>query len=108
MAYTDAISVACKALGVGADVYWQADRTKYDQQQKQQQAKQEQAPKNKAKLTAIILANEAKAKQLYDFIKQSEAKAEQMLDPVNLLRQYYDFGDELKESIYKLYNQQQQ
>jgi len=29
-AYTDAISVACKALGIGADVYWDADRTKYD------------------------------------------------------------------------------
>ena len=29
MALTDAISVACKALGMGADVYWDADRTKY-------------------------------------------------------------------------------
>ena len=29
MALTDAISVACKALGFGADVYWGADRTKY-------------------------------------------------------------------------------
>ena len=29
MALTDAISVACKALGVGANVYWQSDRTKY-------------------------------------------------------------------------------
>lgn len=29
-AYTDAISVAAKALGVGADVYWEADKTKYD------------------------------------------------------------------------------
>lgn len=29
--YTDAISVAAKALGIGADVYWEADRTKYDQ-----------------------------------------------------------------------------
>lgn len=28
-AYTDAISVACKALGIGADVYWASDRTKY-------------------------------------------------------------------------------
>lgn len=28
-AYTDAIGVAAKALGVGADVYWQNDRTKY-------------------------------------------------------------------------------
>lgn len=31
MAYTDAISVACKALGFAADVYWDKDRTKYDQ-----------------------------------------------------------------------------
>lgn len=30
MAYTDAISVACKALGIGADVYYEKDRTKYD------------------------------------------------------------------------------
>ena len=29
MALTDAISVACKALGFGADVYWDKDRTKY-------------------------------------------------------------------------------
>lgn len=29
MATTDAISVACKQLGFGADVYWDADRTKY-------------------------------------------------------------------------------
>lgn len=29
MAVTDAISVACKMLGVGADVYWNADKTKY-------------------------------------------------------------------------------
>ena len=29
MALTDAISVACKALGFGADIYWQKDKTKY-------------------------------------------------------------------------------
>lgn len=29
MATTDAISVACKQLGIGADVYWNADSTKY-------------------------------------------------------------------------------
>lgn len=28
-ATTDAISVACKQLGIGADVYWQSDSTKY-------------------------------------------------------------------------------
>jgi len=30
MAFTDAISVACKLLGIGADIYWDKDRTKYD------------------------------------------------------------------------------
>ena len=29
MALTDAISVSCKALGMGADVYWEAGRSKY-------------------------------------------------------------------------------
>ena len=29
MALTDALSVACKALGIGADVYFEKDRTKY-------------------------------------------------------------------------------
>ena len=29
MAYTDAISVACKQLGIGADVYWSRGETKY-------------------------------------------------------------------------------
>lgn len=36
MAYTDALSVAAKALGVAADVYYDKDRTKYDQQPDQQ------------------------------------------------------------------------
>lgn len=31
MALTDAISVACKAIGIGADVYWAAGRSKYNQ-----------------------------------------------------------------------------
>jgi len=29
MAYTDAISVACKALGIAADIYWANNETKY-------------------------------------------------------------------------------
>lgn len=29
MALTDALSVACKALGIGADIYWAAGRSKY-------------------------------------------------------------------------------
>ena len=55
MAYTDAISVACKALGIGADVYWQNDPTKYAQYYTEQQAPvaqpapQPQAPRGRKK-----------------------------------------------------------
>lgn len=34
MALTDAISVACKALGIGADIYWADGRTKYNNETK--------------------------------------------------------------------------
>lgn len=30
MALTDALSVACKSLGFGADIYWEGDLNKYD------------------------------------------------------------------------------
>lgn len=29
MAYTDAVGIACKALGIGANIWWQESRTKY-------------------------------------------------------------------------------
>lgn len=29
MAYTDALGIACKALGIGADVWWKSDDSKY-------------------------------------------------------------------------------
>lgn len=35
MALTDAISVACKALGVGADIYWENDNTKHNDKKKE-------------------------------------------------------------------------
>ena len=41
-AYTDAISVAAKALGVGADVYFEKDVTKYDTAQSQSEPVQAQ------------------------------------------------------------------
>ena len=44
MAYTDALSIACKSLGMGADVYFAKDRTKYDQQEQTQTAPPKQQP----------------------------------------------------------------
>lgn len=37
MALTDAISVSCKALGMGADIYWSADKTKYSDEEPDRQ-----------------------------------------------------------------------
>lgn len=44
MALTDAISVACKALGFGADIYWADDKTKYDAAASRTNAKPISAP----------------------------------------------------------------
>ena len=43
-AYTDAISVAAKALGVGADVYFEKDKGKYASQAKHSAEESQQAP----------------------------------------------------------------
>lgn len=44
MALTDALSVACKALGFAADVYWGSDSTKYSAQREQGNAQQNSQP----------------------------------------------------------------
>lgn len=44
MALTDALSVACKALGIGADVYWAAGRTKYQAREERQAAQPAHTP----------------------------------------------------------------
>ena len=40
-AYTDAISVAAKALGIGADIYWEKDATKYSAAEPQEEPVQQ-------------------------------------------------------------------
>ena len=64
MAYTDAISVACKSLGMGADVYWDKDRTKYTPQTKEQQ--EESQDFNKTAQVAKQLISEVKVKALIE------------------------------------------
>ena len=65
MAYTDAISVACKALGIAANIYWDKDTTKYTKPtSKAEDSKPVEAPKAEAK-TAPPVA-EAKASPLTD------------------------------------------
>lgn len=61
MAYTDAISVACKALGIGADVYFANDKTKYttpSQQDAQETAQQPRQDAAKSSGRASTMASE--------------------------------------------------
>lgn len=47
MALTDAISVAAKAIGMGADIYWEKGRTKYDTAPEKQDPMPEKQSQNK-------------------------------------------------------------
>lgn len=47
MAYTDALSVACKSLGMGADVYWGDSKYSNNKQEKEKITTREQAEKYK-------------------------------------------------------------
>jgi len=49
MALTDAISIACKALGFGADVYWEKDTTKYSKSRSKTDKRGNKRSKTKSK-----------------------------------------------------------
>ena len=58
MAETDALSVACKKLGMAADIYWSSDRTKYNPgaaAAQEKPVKRMQTEKTKPAVTAEML-----------------------------------------------------
>lgn len=72
MAYTDAISIACKALGMAADVYYEKDRTKYNALESSEDDKKEKVSeyiteKQIAQLTELYKDNQD---QLKKFLKK--------------------------------------
>ena len=52
MALTDAISIACKAIGIGADVYFAKDSTKYDIKKDEQKSNLTLVPEKKGVITS--------------------------------------------------------
>lgn len=63
MALTDALSVACKALGIGADVYFAADKTKYTQYATDNEGTTINGTADAAKAAGLKKLEELKAKQ---------------------------------------------
>jgi hypothetical protein len=83
MALTDAISVACKSLGMAADIYWESDRTKYDTQEKQSNAEPPKTTNkkfNKDTMIAIpITINQSEVMILEGLIKKTGTDKEKFL-----------------------------
>lgn len=73
-AYTDAISQACRSLGIGADVYWANDATKY-QQEKALEESRDQAIEYLQGLKTQAQMNEAWAYYSQYFGRDKEFKA---------------------------------
>ena len=69
-AYTDMQSVACKALGIGADIYWSKDSTKYTSAGDTPQKIEEHAVKtlNRA-MQAKMTEDEAQAMAFYNLLR---------------------------------------
>lgn len=102
MAFTDAISVACKMLGFGADVYWIADKTKYDKTLNNN-AKSENIPskldKPLSKYQKLISCVNAGGKTLTDVNEWIKNKTGKVIN-VNALAddiyaELYDYFDKL-------------
>ena len=81
-AYTDAISVAAKALGIGADVYFEKDITKYDSQP---QAVQQQAePATAAPVLPKLTSKSAQWKSAVAFTASLKDDAEAISQKIRL------------------------
>lgn len=89
MALTDAISVACKALGIGADVYWDKDSTKYSQTNTQA------APVtgNRKLLNKELLNDEKLMKWIYKYLTKAKNEGKR-LSLVNLINESYKVSQE--------------
>lgn len=67
MATTDALSVACKELGIGADVYWEKDTTKYDSKETTEQ-------------TDVPTINDADKSSLIAYMKQNNLSIQKVCE----------------------------
>lgn len=74
-AYTDALSVACKSLGIGADVYWDKDSTKYSPKQGEMSA-----GKKTQSSASTTSSKKSKWAQVNEIIKDSDITLDMVSD----------------------------
>ena len=123
MAYTDALSVACKGLGMGADVYW--GDSKYDTSKKittEEEAKnykltfgkfngktlQEVAEENEWYITSYLLANGDEtiltALKLMGYEVLSEEESQEKMQLIVKLQDMMREKEVSMDKLYKKYN----
>lgn len=99
MATTDALSVACKQIGIGADVYWEKDTTKYQTGEDMQALptyKEEKTTTNKKSAKPEVKTEEA-PRDLKADIPGYPTKDEML----KLARKQYPEGSENLENLLK-------
>ena len=74
-AYTDAISQACRSLGIGADVYWSNDATKYQQEKALEETLRQLVDEYIPSLTSREQMNDCWAQYSPYYGKNAEFKA---------------------------------
>ena len=89
MALTDAISVACKALGMGADVYWDKDSTKYSQTN----TRAAPVTDNRKLLNKELLNDEKLMEWIYKYLTKAKNEGKR-LSLVNLINESYKVSQE--------------
>ena len=89
MALTDAISVACKALGIGADVYWDKDSTKYNQTSTQATP----VTDNRKLLNKEQFNDEKLMEWIYKYLTKAKNEGKR-LSLVNLVNESYKVAQE--------------
>lgn len=92
MAYTDAISVACKSLGMGADVYFAEDRTKYSQ------------PAPRKQITEATLDKDGQADKICDWLFGKYNENPQGFVLLDTVRKYYDIDEPTATRLSAIWN----
>lgn len=98
MATTDALSVACKNLGIGADVYFEKDRTKYTATEEQPTR-----PAQQSKLAPVADPDEKRQKFKAACMKIEEAHPGHLLGQLEAwgLKGLEDVPEKRMEEFYK-------
>jgi hypothetical protein len=82
MATTDALSVACKQLGIGADVYWQEDGTKYDAEKREETNKKFEPVIAELKRTGYSPTSICKTYKINDITEMSDLQIKDFLNKI--------------------------